>query len=120
MKTSAIYFSFFIFIFSCSNSDKYERIIGEWKCVSWTSEAKGMDKCKNNVYFKFEQNKTYISKIGSEKDSGSFRIQNEMLYVTPAGKKEFVVGINQLNNDTLVFLMNLAGEEEILTLNRKH
>jgi hypothetical protein len=39
-----------------------------------------------------------------------------MLYVRPEGKLEFPVRINKFTADTLQFLMNRGGTEEILTL----
>ncbi len=118
MKKIIILFAFFVFLGSCTNSEYYEKISGDWECTSWINKSKGIDKCKNNVHFEFQQDKSYYSKLGNVKDSGNFKILNNMLYITPKGKMEFVVKITKLNKDTLVFLMNQAGEEEILTLIR--
>ena len=71
------------------------------------------------MHFQFNMDKTYYSKLGSVEDSGSYKIQGGNLRVFPQGKMELMVKITKLNNDTLTFLMNLAGEEEILTLVRK-
>ena len=106
-------------IMSCSTHGKYEKISGEWKCSSWTNKAKGVDKCRDNVYFNFRPDKTYYSELGSAKDSGDYKILEGKLYITPEGKMQFAVEITKLNNDTLRFLMNQAGDEEILTLVRK-
>ncbi len=108
------------FLISCSSSETYEKISGTWKCSSWINKAKGIDKCKNNVRFDFKLDKTYSSELGSAIDSGDYKILNDMLYVTPKGKMEFAVKIAKLNNDTLEFLMNQAGEEEVLTLIRSN
>lgn len=107
---------FFGFLGSCSNSENYVKISGDWKCTSWINKSKGMNKCRDNVRFEFQQDKSYYSELGNAKDSGNFKILNDMLYVTPKGKMEFAVKITKLNNDTLEFLMNQAGEEEVLTL----
>ncbi len=103
-------------LLSCTTSENYELISGEWKCTSWINEAKAMDKCKNNVYFKFQTDKSYFSKLGNKEDSGDYKILDDMLYITPSGKMEFAVKIIKLNNDTLELLMNQAGDKEILTL----
>jgi hypothetical protein len=118
MKKVMILLAFIGFLGSCSNSESYEKISGDWECTSWINKSKGIDKCKNNVRFEFQLDKSYYSELGNTKDSGSFKILNDMLYVTPKGKMEFVVKITKLNNDTLEFLMNQAGEEEVLTLIR--
>lgn len=112
--------TFLTILMSCSNSEKYEKISGEWECSSWISQSTGIDNCKNNVHFNFQTDKIYSSTLGVAIDTGNYRILNDMLYVTPNGKVEFVVKITRLDNDTLVFLMNQAGDEEILTLVRQN
>ena len=118
MKKVMILLAFSGILGSCSNSEIYEKISGDWKCTSWINKSKGIDKCNDNVRFEFQPDKSYYSEIGSAKDSGDFKILNDMLYVTPKGKMEFAVKITKLNNDTLEFLMNQAGEKEVLTLIR--
>ncbi len=105
---------------SCSNSEDYTKISGEWKCASWINKVKGVDKCSDNVHFKFQADKTYTSTLGSVTDSGSYKIDGDMLYVTPEGKMELAVKITKLNQDTLEFLMNQSGEDEVLTLVKKN
>lgn len=119
MKKTALLFLLLTF-FSCTNSENYEKIIGEWECASWINKSNNSDKCYNNVYFKFELDKTYFSKLGQVEDSGEYKIANNILYSTPKGKLEIAVQINKLNTDTLELKMNQAGVEEILTLVRKH
>ncbi len=104
---------------SCSNSEIYEKISGNWKCTSWKNESRGIDKCRDNVRFEFQMDREYYSQLAGEKDSGSYKIKNDMLYVTPKGKMEFAVKITKLNADTLQFLMSQVGEKEILTLVRE-
>lgn len=104
---------------SCSNSEIYEKIHGEWECSSWINETGGNDKCNNNVSFNFALDKTYHSKLGNVIDSGKYKIQNETLYVSPKGKMDLAVKIEKLDKDTLIFLMNQAGVKETLTLIRK-
>ena len=116
MKKAMIVFTSLIILASCSNSELYQKIPGEWKCSSWIVTSNGKDKCQNNVRFEFKADKTYTSVLGSARDTGTYSILSDMLYVTPDGKMEFGVQINKLTADTLEFLMNQAGEEEILTL----
>ena len=111
--------AYFMLLASCSNTEDYQKISGEWECTSWINKVKEIDKCRNNVHFQFKEDKSYYSKLGSVEDSGSYKIQKDKLYVTPLGKMEMAVEITKLNNDTLEFLMNQGGEEEILTLIRK-
>ena len=105
-----------VFLFTCTTSIKHEKIVGEWECISWTNKESKTDKCKDNVYFRFSEDKTYYSKIGNVQDSGKCEIINDILYVSPIGKMEIAVQINKINSDTLEFLMNQGGVEEILSL----
>ena len=106
-------------IFACNNEEKYEQIAGEWECESWTVTGSDTDKCNGNVYFKFNADKTYESKIGAAKDTGTYKITNTILYTHAAGKEEIAVEILKLNDKTLKLLMNQGGQEEILTLGKK-
>ncbi len=118
MKKGLLLASLLIFFLSCNNSKMYEQIAGVWECDSWTNETMGTDKCNNNVQFEFKLDKTYNSTIAKVSDTGMYKIQGELLYISPNGKMEFAVKITKLTSDTLVFLMNQAGNEEILTLLR--
>lgn len=95
MKAIIILVVSMTFLGSCSNSENYKKISGDWKCASWINETQGIDKCDNNVLFKFHPDKSYYSTIGNAKDSGNFKILNDMLYVTPKGKMEFAVKITK-------------------------
>ncbi|WP_033956947.1 lipocalin family protein [Psychroserpens jangbogonensis] len=117
MKKSIVLI-FGLLLFSCNNSEEYEKIEGEWKCSEWITESTGEDRCKNNVYFNFKKDKTYSSKISGLEESGVYKISNGLLYSTPTGKLEIGVEINKLNKDTLQFIMSRFGEKEILTLLR--
>ena len=116
MKKNVVLLSISFLVISCSSSKNYEKIYGNWVCVSWINKARGTDKCDHNVYFEFRTDKTYYSKLGIVRDSGTYFILNKMLYVRPYDQLEFPVRINKLENDTLRFLMNQGGYEEILTL----
>ncbi|QHI36266.1 hypothetical protein IMCC3317_16260 [Kordia antarctica] len=110
---------FGLLLISCSNSEEYEKIAGEWNCTTWITESTGADRCRDNVYFNFKGDKTYDSKIGGQEESGTYKIANGLLYSTPKGKLEIGVEITTLNTDTLQFVMSRSGEKEILTLLRK-
>ncbi len=110
---------FALLLFSCDDSENYKKISGEWNCTEWITVSTGKDRCNNNVYFNFKENKTYTSKIGKQEESGIYKISNGLLYSTPDGKLEIGVEINKLNNDTLQFTMSRSGEKEIMTLLKK-
>lgn len=105
--------------FSCSDKARYENISGEWTCVSWLNKQTNVDKCNHNVYFKFNLDKTYQSKIGIISDKGTYVLAEDRLFTTPEGKMEIGVQVLKLNKDSLQLLMNNGGVEEILTLVKK-
>ncbi len=111
---------FGLLIISCDNSEEYDKITGEWNCTTWITESTGNDRCNDNVYFNFKRDKTYTSKIGSQEETGIYKIANGRLYSTPEGKLEIGVEINKLSKDSLQFIMSRSGEKEILTLLRKN
>ncbi len=119
MRTVIIFAIALIFTTSCSNAESYDKIVGNWKGTSWINSTSEIDKANNNVFFEFKSNKFYSSQLGVRKDSGEYLISRDMLYVTPFDKLEFGVKIMKLTKDSLVFEMNLAGDEEILTLIRE-
>ncbi len=104
---------------SCNDSERYKDIVGEWECVNWISVGSSENKCDDNVYFKFNQDKTYASKIGGDDATGVFKIANGLLYSTPEDRMEIAVEINVLNPDTLQFTMSRSGNKEVLTLLKK-
>lgn len=115
----SILISLSVFLFSCEDSERYEEIAGHWVCVSWTSELDNQNRCKNDVYFNFNEDRTYTSKLGSDKDTGTYKIARSALTVSPEGKMEIRVDIQKLTNDSLKFLMNAGGIEETMILVNK-
>ena len=105
---------------SCENNEeKYRKIIGVWHCTSWTSVRDKTDRCDDNVAFAFNNDKTYSSQLGSEKDQGKFTISGNLLTVSPEGKMDISVEILTLNETELKLLMNNAGIEETLVLKKQ-
>jgi hypothetical protein len=109
----------FVLFYSCSDDERYQTLAGKWECESWLSQAGAPDKCNSNVLFTFSADKQYSSVLGSSRDTGTYRLQSDMLFVTPEGKNEFGVKITELNEQSLEFLMSLAGTEEALKLRRR-
>ncbi|AUC81051.1 lipocalin family protein [Lacinutrix sp. Bg11-31] len=105
-----------VLFMSCNDAEHSKNIIGEWECVSWINEATGTDNCNNNVTFNFKEDKSYTSKIQSDKTEGSYKITNGLLYCTPTSKMEIAVEINKLTKDTLAFTMSRSGNKEVMTL----
>ncbi|MEX0811192.1 MAG: lipocalin family protein [Chitinophagales bacterium] len=109
-----------LLLFSCEDPEQYKKISGHWECVEWTSVENPQNRCGGgNVYFKFEENKTYESKLGQTKDQGTYTISGSDLTVSPEGKLDIKVDIQKLNEDTLSFLMNAGGIQEKMVLLKK-
>lgn len=104
---------------SCtSNSEYYNEIIGEWNCTSWVAENSTQDKCGDNAYFKFNEDRTYRSKLGSEEDKGTYKIERGKLMAQPEGKMVIGVKIINLDSGMMELLMNNGGVMETLKLKR--
>lgn len=103
---------------SCTKLGKGKKILGEWKCSSWTTENSNADRCNDNVYFNFMEDRSYFSKIGNMADSGSYKIVDGNLYLAPIDKLEFAVKITELDSTNMELLMNRAGLEERLLLEK--
>ena len=107
------------FIFSCSSNENEILLHGEWVCTSWTSAVNPANRCNNNVYFKFSEDKKFNSEITTLKEEGTYYIRKDVLYTQAEGRKEINVRILKLNQDTLHFGMNRGGVEEDLVLIKK-
>lgn len=110
---------FGLLLISCTNSEQYKKIAGEWNCSEWIIESTGKNRCNNNVYFNFKADKTYTSKVAGLEETGVYKIENGLLYSTPKDKLEIGVEIKKLDKDTLQFVMSRSGQKETLTLLRK-
>jgi len=121
MKVNKILISAIVsLLVSCTTEqEKYAAISGEWNAAAWLVRGQPSDKNLSNVYFRFNQNKTYQSQLGAQKESGTFRIKGDYLYTQAPDRLEIMVKISKLTSDTLVLDMNNAGQEETLILVRK-
>lgn len=108
-----------VLFMSCNDAEYSKNIIGNWECASWINVATEKDNCNNNVSFTFNEDKTYVFTIDSSPTSGTYKIENGLLYSTPKGKMEIAVEINRLTQDSLKFTMSRSGEKEIMTLVKK-
>ena len=120
MRIPGILMALFLsLLFSCtSNTEYYNEIVGEWNCTSWTAESSTEDKCNDNAYFKFNEDRTYVSKLGIEEDEGTYKIERGKLIAQPEGKMVIGVKIIHLENGSMELLMNNGGVMETLKLKR--
>jgi hypothetical protein len=113
-------FAFFaFFILACAPNENEALILGEWVCTSWTSAVNPSNRCNNNVYFNFTEDKNFNSEITTLKEEGTYYLRKDVLYTQAEGRAEIAVRILKVNTDTLHFEMNRGGVEEDLILVRK-
>jgi Lipocalin-like domain len=104
---------------SCADTKNNKLIIGKWKGVQWESNGKPLDRNVETTFFNFDEKATYSFENAGNQEKGTYKVENESLFTTPANGLEIMVKILKLNNDSLVFGMNNGGQEEILTLVKK-
>ncbi|MBK7225514.1 MAG: lipocalin family protein [Saprospiraceae bacterium] len=116
MKKYIAIFCFFLLFANCTeDKEMLEKIIGTWKCVNWSSKSNPANQCTDQVKFVFNADKSYASFLGTA-DQGSFFISNKMLTVKPKDKLTFSVKIESVSKDSMLFIMNSAGDIEYLQL----
>ena len=68
--------------------------------------------------FHFKENKAYEVDYGSEKEIGKFWFEGNDLYTIEDGGSLKKVEVVRLEQDTIAFEMNRAGQIELVTLAR--
>ncbi|MCB0643112.1 MAG: lipocalin family protein [Phaeodactylibacter sp.] len=101
----------------CQEASKFQddQLLGTWNLVAWKdlTNDKTIDA---NVEFKFEADSRYVGTYGSTSENGKFWISGDNLHTVEDGKAEKKVKIEKLENDTLIFGMNRAGNVEQMIL----
>lgn len=117
IKQSLFLLLIILSLYSCEDPEQYKKISGHWNCTHWSSVENSQNRCNgSNVYFEFNEDKTYESKLGDVKDVGTYTISGSDLTVSPKGKLDIKVEIQVLNSDSLSFLMNSGGIQEKMVL----
>jgi hypothetical protein len=110
---------FLTLLASCSSSENSKLIIGTWHGVSWLIDGKPSNLKVESTAFSFNDKGEYTYEYAGSKEKGKYKVENDMLFTTPANQQEIMVKITKLTKDTLVFNMNRSGQTETLTLLRK-
>ena len=107
------------FVFSsCIESVNNKLIVGNWKAVSWTENGTPNVSKSENTSFVFDEKDHYSFTHDGTTKSGTYKVENNLLFTTEEGMQEIMVNIAILNKDSLVFDMNNTGVAEKLTLIR--
>jgi len=111
---------FFLLLASCSsNSVNNKLIIGNWVGAAWTVDGQEKNIDAQTARFSFDDKGNYTLQLLENKEEGTYKVENDMLFTTPAKQQEIMVKITKLTKDSLVFDMNRSGQAESLTLLRK-
>ena len=103
---------------SC-HSENEKSIQGKWQGIEWLANGKPSDMKATATAFEFDDKGNYSFDYAGEMQTGTYKVENNMLFTTPVGEQEIMVKITKLKGDTLVFDMNRGGRPEILTLIKK-
>lgn len=117
MKKLLIILSAFVFA-SCADNKNAELIKGEWKGAEWLVNGEAGARDAASASFSFDDKGNYRFNYQTIRESGTYKVENDMLFTRPAGEKEMMVKIAKLTSDSLVFDMSRGGTPETLTLLR--
>lgn len=108
-------------LFSCQSNDLDKTLLyGKWKGADWLLEGNSTDFDAHLVHFSFADDDNYLADFGgTQKEIGTYRLEGDKLYTTAKGKKEKVVRLVTLNQDSIVMDMNRSGRDEVLILVRE-
>ncbi len=101
---------------SCVENENGKKIVGSWKGAEWLIDEQQSGRNVEETKFTFDSKGVYTFLYGSKLETGTYKVENDMLFTKPAEGQEIMVKITKLNNDSLVFDMNRSGVKEILTL----
>ncbi|MBC7534635.1 MAG: lipocalin family protein [Ferruginibacter sp.] len=106
-------------LFSCTTSKNNKFIIGNWSGAEWLIDGMPSNLDATGTAFSFNANGEYSYLYSGNKQTGTYKVENDMLFTTPDGQQEMMVKILKLTKDSLIFDMNRGGRPESLTLLRK-
>ena len=104
---------------SCTPSENVKLITGSWQGTEWLVNGQPSGRNVQQTAFSFDGKNKYSFDYGDTKESGTYKVENDMLFTTPQGQNEMMVKILKLTKDSLVFDMNRGGIPEMLTLVKK-
>ncbi len=110
--------TFCTMLFSCSESPNSKMIRGNWKATEWLVNGQPSETNAQQTFFSFDDKGNYSFDHAATKETGTYKVENDMLFTTPKGQNEMMVKIMKLTADSLVFDMNRGGQPETLTLLR--
>lgn len=118
IKICIFVFALFL-ISSCANYENNKMIVGNWQGVEWLVNGNPSNYDGQKASFNFTDKGTYSFLYEVNKEEGTYKVENNMLFTKPTNEQEIMVKIVKLTTDTLIFDMNRSGQAEKLVLIRK-
>lgn len=121
MKSGIVTIMLLTAMASCSSSaNNDKKIIGQWDGVVWMVEGKASKNDALDTHFSFDEKGNYEYNYAGNKETGTYKVENDMLFTKPVNESEIMVKIARITTDSLVFDMNRGGQNESLILVRHH
>ncbi|MEM1216035.1 MAG: lipocalin family protein [Bacteroidota bacterium] len=115
MRYLALLPVFLLLFTACEGPYQSESLVGSWQSIAWRNTTTGTERT-TPVHFQFGADERYVATYGAQEEQGRYWIEQENLHTIEDGKAEKKVRIAKLQNDTLIFEMNRAGNLEELVL----
>ena len=116
---SFLCYAMVFYLTSCNKNPKAKLIVGKWEGIEWQREGSPANLNAEATNFNFDTEGNYTYNYQSNNETGTYKVENDMLFTTPEGGLEIMVKIAKLNADTLVFDMSRSGISESLVLVKK-
>lgn len=110
---------FSTFLVSCTASEYNIKIPGHWVGAEWTVDGIKGERNVASTEFTFDERGNYTYNYNGTSQNGTYKIDKDLLYIRPAKEEEFMVKISRISADSMVFIMNRSGSNEVLTLLKK-
>ena len=107
-------------LLSCADTTNNKMIIGEWDGAMWLIDGKPSNLRAAETHFSFDSTGKYSFRYAGNNETGTYKVENDMLFTKPEGEKEIMVKIATITQDSLVFDMNRSGQAETLILTRRN
>ena len=106
------------FITGCASTENNKKIVGRWTGTEWLVNAAPSSLRADQAFFVFDEKGASNFEYVGNKEEGTYKVENDMLFTKPTNQQEIMVKIFKLTKDSLVFDMNRSGQAERLTLRR--
>lgn len=111
------------FVLLCSScqldTQNKKLILGRWRGTEWLENGQPSNKNATGTSFVFNDKGEYTYDYAGTIEKGTYKVESDKLFTTPANGLEMMVYLKKLTSDSLVFDMSKGGQPETLTLLRQ-